>query len=702
MRSVKHHNNLYLTELLGEILYSLRFAVVECPHPSLKLTNCLIVHPVDFGEGAYVLANEQYLVTTKHDTTQKLMRGQVGVTSSQRQWIGLAIIGDQVTISPLNLPPSEIFLEELDIEIGFWKRTLEIAEQFSSDEIAKDFVRIFNGQIFVNFTVIELPQGEQRRGASAASMGLGVVMDRTEVSFIKAPDSRIKIKSNSKKPPPNVILAPNFKFEDMGIGGLDSEFGTSFCRALLLVSSRQTWCRSLEGLLLFDPPGTGKTLMARQIGKMLNAREAKIVNGPVILNKYVGASEENIRKLFADAETEYKAKGDESGLHTITFDELDAISAIEGRGSSFIMTNRLDMIDEALLRPGRLEVRMEISLPDEHGRLQILTIHTSQMRKNEVMDPDVNLKYLAAKTRNFSGAEISGLVKSATSFAFRRHVKVSSLDLLIAGSSIFCVDWNTRRLSEDVSNLRVKMEDFNNALSEVQPAFGVSEDEIQAVVQNGIYHYSEAIQLILHDGSLFVEQVRASQRTPRVTILRHGPSGSGKTALAATSARTSDYPFIKLISADNMVGFSESHQISAITKVFADSYKSSLSVLVLDNIERLIGWAPVGPRFSLSVIQALLGLLQKAAPKGRRRLIIATYLCPPITSLDAMEKVLEEVNLFSHRRGLETCMGMMQQAYGSRKLQIGIKKLLNLIEMARQEPEDIGSRLVRAIVSFGI
>jgi vesicle-fusing ATPase len=89
------------------------------------------------------------------------------------------------------------------------------------------------------------------------------------------------------------------------------------------------------------------------------------------------------------------------------------------------MTNRLDMIDEALLRPGRLEVHMEISLPDEHGRFQILTIHTAKMRNNGVMDLDVDLEELAALTKNFSGAEIGGLVKSATSFAFNRHVKVS-------------------------------------------------------------------------------------------------------------------------------------------------------------------------------------------------------------------------------------------------------------------------------------
>ena len=90
------------------------------------------------------------------------------------------------------------------------------------------------------------------------------------------------------------------------------------------------------------------------------------------------------------------------------------------------MTNRSDMIDEALLRPGRLEVHIEISLPDEAGRFQILQIHTNKMRTNGVMADDVNLDELAALTKNFSGAEIGGLVKSATSFAFNRHVKVSS------------------------------------------------------------------------------------------------------------------------------------------------------------------------------------------------------------------------------------------------------------------------------------
>lgn len=143
------------------------------------------------------------------------------------------------------------------------------------------------------------------------------------------------------------------------------------------------------------------------------------------------------------------------------------------------MTNRLDMIDEALLRPGRLEVHMEISLPDEKGRLQILSIHTAKMRTNGVMDPDVDLVELAQLTKNFSGAEINGLVKSATSFAFSRHVKVGTL----AG------------VSDDVENLRVKMEDFMSAMEEVQPAYGVAKEELEQVVQNGIIHFSPVIDV---------------------------------------------------------------------------------------------------------------------------------------------------------------------------------------------------------------
>lgn len=94
------------------------------------------------------------------------------------------------------------------------------------------------------------------------------------------------------------------------------------------------------------------------------------------------------------------------------------------------MTNRKDMIDEALLRQGRLEVHMEIGLPDEHGRVQILNIHTTKIRTNRKLAPDVDIAELARETKNFSGAEIEGLVRAAMSTAMNRLIKVGRIRTL--------------------------------------------------------------------------------------------------------------------------------------------------------------------------------------------------------------------------------------------------------------------------------
>jgi vesicle-fusing ATPase len=148
----------------------------------------------------------------------------------------------------------------------------------------------------------------------------------------------------------NTIFLP-FEFEKLGIGGLDSEFNQIFRRAF---ASRiwpahvikQMGIDHVRGMLLFGPPGEiilyfitfyafstlilflvgcGKTLIARQIGKALNAREPKIVNGPEILNEYVGGSKEKMRELFAEAEKEQLEMGDHSMLHIVILDEMDAI-----------------------------------------------------------------------------------------------------------------------------------------------------------------------------------------------------------------------------------------------------------------------------------------------------------------------------------------------------------------------------------------
>jgi vesicle-fusing ATPase len=544
-----------------------------------------------------------------------------------------------------------VYLGSLDVDIGFASVKKITEAPYDQDLLADVFNKTFENQVFAPgqklimdhknipliFTVktVQLVDLSMEKSAPAPAVSTptsrGILTRNTAITFYKDAKSPIKLKGSSKRPAANSIIAPDFKFEDMGIGGLDTEFSAIFRRAF---ASRifppglieKLGIQHVKGILLYGPPGTGKTLIARQIGKMLNSREPKVINGPEVLNKYVGQSEENIRKLFADAEKEYKEKGDESGLHIIIFDELDAVCKQRGSGAGggtgvgdsvvnqllskldgvdqlnnillIGMTNRMDMIDDALLRPGRLEVHMEISLPDEAGRAQILKIHTSKMRDNNVMDHDVNVLELAHLTKNFSGAEIGGLVKSASSFAFNRHVKVGT----VAG------------VSDDIESMKVNRGDFMKALEEVKPAFGVSEEELETAMSAGILHYSPHIENILKDGRLFVDLVRNSATTSLLSVLMHGPPGSGKTALAAKIAKDSGFPFIKLVSAENMVGFSEMAKIQYLNKVFTDAYKSPQNIVVVDNIERIIEWVPIGPRFSNPVLQALMVLLTKQPP----------------------------------------------------------------------------------------
>ena len=360
--------------------------------------------------------------------------------------------------------------------------------------------------------------------------------------------------------------------------------------------------KHVRGILLYGPPGTGKTLIARQIGKMLNAREPKIVNGPELLNKYVGESEANMRKLFADAEEEWKRCGSNSGLHMIIFDEIDAICKQRGSqaGSSGVhdtmvnqlltkldgveqlnnilvigMTNRKDMIDEALLRPGRMEVQLEISLPDEHGRVQILKIHTARMKEYDKLGNDVDLNDLAKRTKNFSGAEIEGLVRAAQSSAMNRLIKVGSKVEIDA---------------EAVEKLKVTKEDFEYALeNDIKPAFGTADDILQNFLRGGFVRWGKEIDEIMDIGRVLGRETADPDSRGFVKCLFTGAPNTGKTFLAAKIAMESEFPFVKVCTPENMVGFSETAKCQVINKMFNDAYKSPLSVLIIDNLECLMG-----------------------------------------------------------------------------------------------------------------
>eukprot|EP00003_Mantamonas_plastica_P017827 TRINITY_DN2938_c0_g4_i4.p1 TRINITY_DN2938_c0_g4~~TRINITY_DN2938_c0_g4_i4.p1 ORF type:complete len:363 (-),score=145.48 TRINITY_DN2938_c0_g4_i4:16-1104(-) len=343
------------------------------------------------------------------------------------------------------------------------------------------------------------------------------------------------------------------------------------------------------------------------------------------------------------------------------------------------MTNRMDMIDDALLRPGRLEVHIEIGLADEKGRVQILNIHTKKMRESGVMSDDVSIEELAANTKNFSGAEIEGLVKSATSFALNRLVNASNL-----------AELGEKDLEND---LVVQKHDFELALSEITPAFGIDEDMFEACGHDRIVVYNDYYQQLLDAGSLLTRQVESSTLTPLVSALVVGEKMCGKTAFAARLALNSDFPFVQLISPSMYVGMTELKKAQAITKVFEDSYKSAISCILIDDLERLLDYVPIGQRFSNTVLQTLLVLINRPPPKGRKLLILATTSNKEITELMGLNECF---STSFHVPKLEAndakeCLKPLNVMADSDLERIGelitepiaVGKLMMLVEMAR-------------------
>ena len=619
--------------------------------------------PQDFppnadGSDLYVLLRGgqpagEFVVTAK--PIQGFPPGRISLSDPQRSWAGITMM-DQFTgelYDPFT-QGGKAYLGSLDVEIGFASSTKKTDTPYDEDELANVFINTFQNQVLapgqrilmdvrniplliivktVGLTDLSMTSGDTGKNMQREAHARGILTNQTRVQFHRDGKGDFNLKPSMNKPNSNAILAPDFKFEDMGIGGLANEFSVIFRRAF---ASRifppgliaKMGMDHVKGMLLYGPPGTGKTLIARQIGKMLNARPPKVINGPEVLNKYVGQSEENIRKLFADAEKEYKEKGDESSLHIIIFDELDAVCKQRGSGAGggtgvgdsvvnqllskldgvdqlnnillIGMTNRKDMIDDALLRPGRLEVHVEISLPDEPGRLEILKIHTAKMRENKLIDADVNLEELAASTKNYSGAELKGLVSAARSFAFSRHTEVGTM----------------AAVKDDVASIEVNREDFMKALTEVRPAYGVSEAELEEAVQSGIISYSPHIESTMDKMSRVVGMIKDDPNMFSTSVLFHGPRASGKTALAAQIAMDSDFPFVKIIRPADLTGYrDEFAKKEYIHKIFADAYKSPISLLILDDFERLIEWNPIGPRFSMTMLSVLTTLIVSKPPK---------------------------------------------------------------------------------------
>ena len=345
-----------------------------------------------------------------------------------------------------------------------------------------------------------------------------------------------------------------------------------------------------KGVLLYGPPGTGKTLLAKAVAGETNAHFISL-SGPEIMGKHYGESEERIREIFTQAE--------ENSPSIIFIDEIDSIApkrdevsgelekrivsqlltlmdGMKSRGKVVVIaaTNRPDSIDPALRRPGRFDREVEIGIPDDEGRFDILSIHTRGMPINE----KVNLKQISKTTHGFVGADLEVLSKEAAMRSLRRILPEIDLD-------------EDKISSEILQKIEITNNDFREALKEVKPSAlrevqvqvpdvswddvgGLDElkDELREAVEWPIKH-KEAYDYV-------------NVETPKGVLL-HGPPGTGKTLIAKALAKMTESNFISIKGPELLskwVGESE----KGIREIFRKARQVAPCIIFLDEVDSLV------------------------------------------------------------------------------------------------------------------
>ena len=347
-----------------------------------------------------------------------------------------------------------------------------------------------------------------------------------------------------------------------------------------------------KGVLLYGPPGTGKTLLAKAVAGETNANFVSL-SGPEIMAKHYGESEERLREIFTQAE--------ENSPSIIFIDEIDSIApkrdevsgelekrivsqlltlmdGMKSRGKVVVIaaTNRPDSIDSALRRPGRFDREIEIGIPDDEGRLDILSIHTRGMP----IDDKVDLKQISKTTHGFVGADLEILAKEAAMRSLRRILADEEIDLD-----------EDKISSEILQKIQISNEDFRDALKEVSPSAlrevqvqipDVSWDDVGGL--NALKEeLREAIEWpIKHKEAFDYIDVESPKG-----ILLHGPPGTGKTLIAKALAKMTESNFISIKGPELLskwVGESE----KGVREIFRKARQAAPCIIFLDEVDALV------------------------------------------------------------------------------------------------------------------
>ena len=465
---------------------------------------------------------------------------------------------------------------------------------------------LFAGKVMVQGDII----GSQIR-APRPSMGFNSLFD--ELMDFTPAMKEIKFAVVSTSPKDIVIVGPNTevqlhetpvdvsKIEGVGnlvdvsyedIGGLKEE--VKKVREMIEIPlKRPELFEKLgiappKGVLMHGPPGTGKTLLAKAVASESDAHFIAI-NGPEIMSKYVGGSEENLREYFEEAE--------ENSPSIIFIDELDAIApkreetngeverrtvaqlltlmdGLKSRGQVVVIgaTNRPDSLDPALRRPGRFDREIEIGVPDSEERNEVLEIHT----RNMPLADDVDLEKIANTTHGCVGADLESLCKEAAMRVVRRILPEIHNDEEIP--------------KEVMEKIVVTGDDFKNAQKEIQPSAlrevlvqipDIKWDDVGGL-EDVKQELKEAVEWPLKHPETFQ---RLGIRPPKGTLL-YGIPGTGKTLLAKAVASESEANFISVKGPELLskwVGESE----KGVREVFRKAKQASPTVIFFDEIDAI-------------------------------------------------------------------------------------------------------------------
>jgi len=345
-----------------------------------------------------------------------------------------------------------------------------------------------------------------------------------------------------------------------------------------------------KGVLLHGPPGTGKTLLAKAVANETNSNFL-LINGPEIMSKYYGQSEENLRKKFEEAE--------KNAPSIIFIDEIDAIATkreeskgeverrvvaqllaimdgLKSRGKVVVIaaTNIPNQLDPALRRPGRFDREIEIGVPGVMGRNKILTIHT----RNMPLDSNVNLKRLAEVTHGFVGADLSSLAKEAAMIVLRRLLPDLNLKE------------DEEIPKEFLEKLFIKQNDFIEALKVVRPSAMrevlVQVSDVKWKDIGGLddvkQELMEAVEWPLKHKEAFA---RLGVKPPK-GVLIYGPPGTGKTLLAKAVANESEANFI-LVKGPEMLSKWVGESEKAVRKIFEKARQTSPTIIFFDELDAI-------------------------------------------------------------------------------------------------------------------